>query len=79
MDQKIDKLKDELGSLSTSSYYEYKVVDMKKVPLEYLKIDSAKVQQDLKDGVRNIDGLEIYEVKKSNLRLKGGRKPREDV
>jgi hypothetical protein len=39
----------------------YRVVDESQVPREYLAIDSAKVREAIRGGVREISGLEIYQ------------------
>jgi len=73
IDESFDNLKTEMGTSSIKSYFEYKIVDIEKIPKKYLKIDSKKVQEDVKNGIRNIEGLEIFEVKKHQFRLKSGR------
>ena len=45
----------------TKTITKFKVIDISKVPLEYLEINKSAVDRDIKMGVRNIEGLEIYE------------------
>lgn len=46
----------------------FRVTDISKVPLKYLKIDEEAVNLDIKLGIHNIDGLEIYQEIKTTLR-----------
>lgn len=39
----------------------FKVVDFSKVPVEFLQLNSVAVRDAIKSGVRNINGLEIYQ------------------
>ena len=39
----------------------FKVVDLSKVPVEFIQINSVAVRDAIKSGVRNINGLEIYQ------------------
>jgi hypothetical protein len=45
--------------VSTQTVWLYEVADLSKVPREYLDIDTAKVNQAIKAGVREIPGLKI--------------------
>ena len=45
----------------TRTVTKFRVTDISKVPLEYLDINKSAVERDIKMGVRNIEGLEIYE------------------
>lgn len=46
----------------------FRVSDIRKVPLKYLKIDEDAVNLDIKLGIHNIEGLEIYPETKTTLR-----------
>jgi len=70
IDTSLDSIKTDVGSGSTKSYYEYKVVDLDLVPREYLKLDKTAVNSAVKNGVRAIPGVDIYETKKRQCRLK---------
>lgn len=41
--------------------WQFKVVDIKKVPREYLELNEKVVRATISSGIRNIAGLEIYE------------------
>lgn len=49
------------GSVSSRKFWTFKVKNLLKVPREYLKLDEVKVRTAIREGVRKIDGLEIYE------------------
>ena len=38
----------------------FRVVDFKKIPFEYLQLNETAVRSAIKEGVRNIEGLEIF-------------------
>lgn len=46
----------------------FKLVDLSKVPLKYLKIDEDAIERDLKLGVAEIPGLEIFQEKITQLK-----------
>lgn len=70
-DYSFENLKTDLGSCSTRSYFEFKIVDESLVPREYFKLDSVKLNEDIKNGIREIPGLEIQEIFKKQYRLSG--------
>lgn len=41
--------------------WSFRVVDLSKVPLKYLSLNETAVRSAIKDGERNIDGLEIFQ------------------
>lgn len=55
----------EINQSSTNSVvrnvWNFKVVDLSKVPTEFLQINSVAVRDAIKSGVRSIDGLEIFQ------------------
>lgn len=53
---------------TTKTVMKFRVTDLSKVPLKYLKIDEDAVNLDIKLGIHNIDGLEIYSETKTTLR-----------
>lgn len=53
---------------TTKTVMKFRVTDLSKVPLKYLKIDEDAVNLDIKLGIHNIDGLEIYQETKTTLR-----------
>lgn len=48
----------------------FRLVDITKVPTKYLMVDEAAVKRDLKLGINQIEGLEIYEEKTTQLRTR---------
>ena len=48
----------------------FRVIDAAKVPAKYLKIDDSAVELDIKLGISDIPGIEIYEEKVTQLRTK---------
>jgi len=62
--------KDDLGTSYTQEYWEFKVEDIEKVPIEFLEVNNKAVRKVLSDGVRQIDGLKVFKVKKTRYRVK---------
>jgi hypothetical protein len=53
---------------TTKTVMKFRITDLSKVPIKYLKIDEEAVNLDIKLGIHNIDGLEIYSETKTTLR-----------
>jgi len=58
----------ESGSASIRKVWTWKEVDISKVPAEYLMLDRVKINKAVKAGIREIDGIEIYEESQTVLR-----------
>jgi hypothetical protein len=54
----------------TKTEKQFKVIDITKVPTKYLVVDEAAVKRDLKLGIGEITGLEIFEEKTTQLRMR---------
>lgn len=61
------------GSFSTREERDFRIVDLNKVPREYLKLDPAAVKAALKRGVADIPGLELFPVPVNSTRRKRAR------
>jgi hypothetical protein len=48
-----------VGELVFPELWGFEVTDIKKVPIEFLTVDSTAVRNEIKKGIRNIKGLEI--------------------
>ena len=58
-----------VGKSTTQKRWVFEVLDIMKVPKEYLVIDSAEVNDAIADGKRDIPGLKIYQ--KETLSVRG--------
>ncbi len=56
--------------LVTTKEKAFRVIDLSKVPTKYLMIDEKAVERDLKLGIAEIPGLDIYETTKTQLRTR---------
>lgn len=59
----------EEATASLRKDWDYELVDLSKVGREWLMLDDKKVKAALRGGLRNIDGLRIYE--KPSVRVRG--------
>jgi hypothetical protein len=56
--------------LVTKTEKHFKVQDISKVPMKYLMVNEEAIKQDMKLGILDIPGIEIYETKSTKLRIK---------
>lgn len=56
------------GTVGTRKQWTFDVLDLSKVPVEYLMIDKVKVNGAIKTGVREIPGINIFETDNLNVR-----------
>jgi len=68
-----NSLEAEEGSFNFRDTWEFEVVNFERVPLKYSMVDVEAVKQAVKDGVREIPGLRIYQDKKGVMRLNNGK------
>ncbi len=54
----------------TKTEKKFKVMDISKVPLRYLMVDEKAIAQDIKLGINDISGIEIYEETTTQLRIR---------
>lgn len=57
----IPQVERKVGNTSFKKRWTYEVLDVNKVPREYLVVDTVKVRKVVDAGVRNIEGIRIYE------------------
>ena len=58
------------AATTTRNEKRFRIVDLKQVPEKYLTVDEKAIKQDLKLGITEIPGLEIYEEKTTTLRVR---------
>ena len=58
------------GTGSVAKRWKHRVVDADQVPREYLMVDEKKIAAAVKDGIRSIAGVEIYEDQEVRFRTK---------
>lgn len=58
------------GSMTRSKKWAYEIEDEKKIAREFLKVDEKKLAAIIKAGIRQIDGLKIYETEEISFRVK---------
>lgn len=66
----VDKLEVEDGSLYTQSKVDYEILDPNQLPKEFLTVDVKAVENAIKNGMRNIPGVRVYQTEKSVMRIK---------
>jgi hypothetical protein len=65
-----NNLKGSGATASTVVKKKFKIVDANLIPRKYLMIDEKAVERDIKLGLDQIDGLEIYQEKQTTLRVR---------
>ncbi len=67
----VDKsIRGEGAIVYTRTVRKFRIVDLSKIPLKYLQINEEAIEQDIRLGVGEIDGLEIYEEKVTQLKAR---------
>lgn len=67
----VDKILRGDGAISvTKTEKHFKVLDLSKVPLKYLMVNEKAIEHDLKLGINEIPGLEVYETITTQLRTR---------
>lgn len=51
----------ERGSIRVRKAWDFEILDEKKVPKKYLKVDEVKIREDISKGIRKITGIKIFE------------------
>lgn len=54
----------------TRTVRKFRIVDQSQIPTKYLTVDVDAIERDLKLGVAEIPGIEMYEEKQTNLRTR---------
>jgi len=62
-----DIVESKSGESRVSKHWTFEVVDEKKVPREYLTVNDAKVDEAIKNGVREIAGLKIFQKERLSI------------
>ena len=63
----LERLDNKIGNTQTVKYWVYKVEDLAKVPDQYKVINPPMVNQAIRDGVRDIPGIKIYQEERLSI------------
>lgn len=66
----IDELKVEDGAITQKKSWVFEVTDPTLVPKEFLVVEPKLIAEAVKNGVRNISGVKIFEETKTSMRIK---------
>lgn len=64
----VEKINLTTNSASVSMVWDFEVTDKSKLPLEYLKVDEVAIRNAIRNGERNIAGVNIYQRPQISLR-----------
>ena len=64
----VEKINLSTNSASVSMVWDFEVTDKSKLPLEYLKVDEVAIRNAIRNGERNIAGVNIYQKPQVSLR-----------
>lgn len=70
VDLMTQNLKVDDGSMSKKMKWTYEIEDSNEIPREFLCIDEKKIQLAIKNGIRVIKGVKIYEKLEIDMRVK---------
>lgn len=63
----LERPETKIGNTQTRKVWVFKVIDFSKIPDEYKSINQVAVNQAIRDGAREIGGLEIYQEEKLSI------------
>jgi len=63
----LDRPQKTIGNTRTTKFWTFEVQDLGKVPTEYLEIDTVEVRQAIRNGVREIPGIKIYQDERLSI------------
>ena len=58
------------GSMTRTKKWVYEIVDEKKIPCPLMSADDKKIKAAIKAGIREIEGIKIYEIEEISFRVK---------
>ena len=64
----VEKINLSTNSASISMVWDFEVTDKSKLPLEYLKVDEVAIRNAIRNGQRDIAGVNIYQKPQISLR-----------
>jgi hypothetical protein len=62
-----EKIKTNIGNTQVRKYWNFKVFNVEDIPREYLQLNETKVRTAIRNGVREIPGLEIFQEEKISI------------
>jgi len=67
----VNDLKTQKGEMSTTTMkkvWKFEIIDETKIPREYLEVDEVKIRSAVKGGIREIEGIKIYQDEQLSIR-----------
>lgn len=66
--EKIEDVRPNVGSTTVQKRWTFEVVDIKKVPFEYFVLDEKMVREEIRNGLRDIPGIRIFQTENVMVR-----------
>ena len=54
-------IRTEVGKTSYQTFWTFRISDASKIPIEFCTVDESKIRKAVKEGIRKIPGVEIFE------------------
>lgn len=67
---RVDEIEVEDGTFFWTKKWDFRMIDEDKLTREYLIPNEAAIKEAIKNGVRNIPGIEIFDYKHAQMRIK---------
>lgn len=61
----------EMGQATAHKVWEFEIEDEAQIPREYLSVDTKKIREAIKQGVRHIPGVRIFQTERLTIRRNG--------
>jgi len=63
------KIASKSGAITAKKVWQFEIIDETKIPREYLIVDERKIREAIRNGVREINGVRIYETESIAVNL----------
>ena len=67
---KREDLEVEDGKIYSKKSWSFEITDENKIPREYLEVDEVAIKDDIKNGMRTIPGVRVFETEEFVIRVK---------
>lgn len=68
--EKIAYLEVDNGKLFCKDEWSFEIKDLESVPRKYMTVDYKKIEEDVKKGIRNLQGISIFQAPSITFRIK---------
>lgn len=68
--ERFDSLEVSEGKMTIKKYWDYEIMDSEEIPRAFLSVNDEAIEMSIKNGIRNIPGIRVFENEKITYRMK---------